>query len=218
MVPSIDLATEHPLISVAVAKHRFLSLFLFWRSHTRSGRSIDAMFYVKHLTHAHFVRGRTDRHIIGASRSEPHTTEFYAFLGILYIIIIIIYYILSIRTTSDKVRMRQMFHVKTWRRCSAHYVYAFAKKEKASEIDASPQLPISMGVQSLERLRLPWSVPLDRSRLPRSAIMAVQVQSTDVFLCYQRLRVSCALCNNFQPARPRQTTERRLAPLYVEHA
>ena len=55
---------------------------------------------------------------------------------------------------------------------------------------------------------------LDRSR---SAIMAVQVQSTDVFLCYQRLRVSCALCNNFQAARPRQTTERRLAPLYVEH-
>ena len=36
---------------------------LFWRSHTRSGRSIDAMFYVKHLTHAHFVRGRTDRYI-----------------------------------------------------------------------------------------------------------------------------------------------------------
>ena len=124
---------------------------------------------------------------------------------------------LSIRTTSDKVRMRQMFHVKTWRRCSAHYVYAIAKKEKGSEIDASPQLPISTGVQSLERSRLPWSVPLDRSRLPRSAIMAVQVQSTDVFLCYQRLRVSCALCNNFQAARPRQTTERRLAPLYVEH-
>ena len=90
--------------------------------------------------------------------------------------------ILSIRTTSDKVRMRQMFHVKTWRRCSAHYVYAIAKKEKGSEIDASPQLPISTGVQSLERSRLPWLVPLDRSRLPRSAIMAVQVQSTDVFL------------------------------------
>ena len=47
--------------------------------------------------------------------------------------------------------------------------------------------------------------------------MAAQVQSTDVFLCYQRLTVSCALCNNFQAARPRQTTERRLAPLYVEH-
>ena len=74
--------------------------------------------------------------------------------------------------------MRQMFHVKTWRRCSAHYVYAIAKKEKGSEIDASPQLPISMGVQSLDRSRLPWSVPPDRSRLPRSAIMAVQVQST----------------------------------------
>ena len=42
-------------------------------------------------------------------------------------------------------------------------------------------------------------------------------QSTDVFLCYQRLRVACALCNDFQAARPRQTTERRLAPLYVEH-
>ena len=26
MVTSIDLATEHPLISIAVAKHRFLSL------------------------------------------------------------------------------------------------------------------------------------------------------------------------------------------------
>ena len=59
-------------------------------------------------------------------------------------------------------------------------VYAIAKKEKGSEIDASPQLPISTGVQSLERSRLPWSVPLNRSRLPRSAIMAVQVQSTDV--------------------------------------
>ena len=95
-------------------------------------------------------------------------------------------------------------------------MYAIAKKE---EIDASPQLPISTGVQSLDQSRLPWSVPLDRSRLPRSAMMAVQVQSTDVFLCYQRLKVSCALCNDFQAAtcRPRQTTERRLAPLYVEH-
>ena len=34
-----------------------------------------------------------------------------------------------------------------------------------SDIDASPQLPISTGVP-----RLPWSVPLDRSRSPRSAI------------------------------------------------
>ena len=31
-------------------------------------------------------------------------------------------------------------------------------------------------------------------------------ECTDVFLCYQRLGVSCALCNNFQAARPRQTT------------
>ena len=43
------------------------------------------------------------------------------------------------------------------------------EKGSASEIDASPQLPIATGVQSLDRSRLPWSVPLDRSRLPRSA-------------------------------------------------
>ena len=52
------------------------------------------MFYVKHLTHAHFVRGRTDRYIIGASRSEPHTTEFYAFLGIL---LLLLYIYVSVR-------------------------------------------------------------------------------------------------------------------------
>ena len=89
-------------------------------------------------------------------------------------------------------------------------MYAIAKKEKGSEIDASPQLPISTGVQSLDRSRVPWSVPLDRDYQGQ----AVQVQSTDVFLCYQRLRVSCMLCSYFQAARPRQTTERRLAPLY----
>ena len=40
-VTSIDLATEHPLIiSVAVAKHRFLSLFLFGdRIHVVGGTS-----------------------------------------------------------------------------------------------------------------------------------------------------------------------------------
>ena len=31
-------------------------------------------------------------------------------------------------------------------------------KRKSSEIDASPQLPISTGVQLLDRSRLPWSV------------------------------------------------------------
>ena len=99
MVTSIDLATEHPLISVAVAKHRFLSHFLFWRSHTCSGRSIDAMLYVKHLTHAHFVRGRTDTYIIGASAVKPHMDDTSAIFHILsYIIIIIIYY----RRTSDR--------------------------------------------------------------------------------------------------------------------
>ena len=48
-----------------------------------------------------------------------------------------------------------------------------------------------------------------------SAIMSAQAQSTDVCLCYQRLRVSCMLCNNFQAARQRQTElERRLTPVY----
>ena len=42
MVTSIDLATEHPLLSVAVAKHQFLrlSLFLFGdRIHVVGGAS-----------------------------------------------------------------------------------------------------------------------------------------------------------------------------------
>ena len=38
----------------------------------------------------------------------------------------------------------------------------------------------NMSVQLLDRLRLLWSVPLDRLRSPRSAIMVAQVQSTDV--------------------------------------
>ena len=44
--------------------------------------------------------------------------------------------------------------------------------------------------------------------------VSYQVQSTNACLFYQRLGVSCTLCNDFQAARPRQTTERRLAPLY----
>ena len=50
--------------------------------------------------------------IIGASRSEPHTTEFYAFLGILLLLLLLLLLYICIRTTSDEVRMRQMFHVK----------------------------------------------------------------------------------------------------------
>ena len=64
-----------------------------------------------------------------------------------------VYYIciyISIRTTSRLLRMRQMFHVK-------HGVDAppttcmRSPKRKSSEIDASPQLPISTGVQCLDR-------------------------------------------------------------------
>ena len=67
--------------------------------------------------------------------------------------------------------MRQMFHLK-------HGVDAppttcmRSPKRKGSEIDASPQLPISTGVQSLDRSRLPWSV---RSIDRRSAIMPAQL-------------------------------------------
>ena len=149
-----------------------------------------------------------------ASRSEPHSTDFYAFHGICtyYVCMYVCTYV-CIRTTSDKVSMHQMFHVNMALMLCPLRV-CDRQEEKGSGIDASPQLPISTGVQLLDRSRLPWSVPLDRSRSPRSAIMAAQVQSTDVFLCYQRLRVSCTLCNKFQTARLRQTTERRLAPLY----
>ena len=72
-------------------------------------------------------------------------------------IYIYIYIYISIRTTSRLLRMRQMFHVK-------HGVDAppttcmRSPKRKSSEIDASPQLPISTGVQCLDRSRLPWSV------------------------------------------------------------
>ena len=109
--------------------------------------------------------------------------------------------------TSDKV---QMFHVKH----GVDGLRVCDRKKKMALSFARGQLQISTGVQSLDRSRLPWSVLLGRLRSPRSAIMAAQVQSTDVCLCYQRLRVSCMLCNNFQAARPRQTTEWRLAPLY----
>ena len=34
-------------------------------------------------------------------------------------------------------------------------------KRPTTTCDASPQLPISTNVQSLDRSRLPWSVPLD---------------------------------------------------------
>ena len=74
-----------------------------------------------------------------------------------YYICIYIYIYISIRTTSRLLRMRQMFHVK-------HGVDAppttcmRSPKRKSSEIDASPQLPISTGVQCLDRSRLPWSV------------------------------------------------------------
>ena len=62
------------------------------------------------------------------------------------------YMYISNRTTFDKVCMRQVFHVK-------HGIDALptmCMRSKGSEIKASPQLPISTGVQSLDRSRLPW--------------------------------------------------------------
>ena len=52
MVTSIDLATEHPWISVAVAKHRFLSLFPVTRPAYR--KSIEA--YTILFAYAHCAR------------------------------------------------------------------------------------------------------------------------------------------------------------------
>ena len=102
----------------------------------------------------------------------------------------------NIRTTFRLLRMRQMFHgvdappttcmrspkrKRLRNRC-------FATATDINGCSVARSIEVTM---------------VDRSRLPRSAIMAAQVQSTDVFPCYQRLRVSCALCNNFQAARPR---------------
>ena len=59
------------------------------------------MFYVKHLTHAHFVRGRTDRYIIynWGERSEALHGRY--ILDFSYIIIIIIIIIIYYRRTSN---------------------------------------------------------------------------------------------------------------------
>ena len=151
--------------------------------------------------------------IIGTSQSEaPH----YWVLCIPRYIIYYVYYILCIYiyiyicTTSRLLRMRQMFHVK-------HGVDAppttCMRSPKRKRLRNQCFADIN-GCSVARSIEVTMVGTLDRSRLPRSVIMAAQVQSTDVFLCYQRLRVSCALCNNFQAARPRQTTERRLAPLY----
>ena len=120
---------------------------------------------------------------------------------------------LSIRTTSDKVRMRQMFHVKHGVDAPPTTCMRSPKRKRLRNRCFATATDIH-GCSVARSIEVTMVGTLDRSRLPRSAIMAAQVQSTDVFLCYQRLRVSCALCNNFQAARPRQTTERRLAPLY----
>ena len=59
---------------------------------------------------------------------------------------------------------RQMFHVKHGVDAPPTTCMRSPKKKKAqTEIDASPQLPISTGVQSLDRSRLPWSVGTARS-------------------------------------------------------
>ena len=66
--------------------------------------------------------------LLGRAGAKPHTTEFYAFRGILYIICYI-----SIRTTSDKVRMRKMFHVKHGVDAPPTTCMRSPKKEKAQK-------------------------------------------------------------------------------------
>ena len=118
----------------------------------------------------------------------------------------------QIRTTSRLLRMRQMFHVKHGVDAPPTTCMRSPKRKRLRNRCFATATDIN-GCSVTRSIEVTMVGTLDRSRLPRSAIMAAQVQSTDVFLCYQRLRVSCALCNNFQEARPRQT-ERRLAPLY----
>ena len=91
---------------------------------------------------------------------EPHTTEFYAFLGICIYIYIYVSVQPLTKCTCVKCFMSKMASMlRPLRVCNR-------QKEKGSEIDASPQLPTSVGVQSLNRSRLPRSVLLDRSRSP----------------------------------------------------
>ena len=152
----------------------------------------------------------TANYVIGASRSEaPHYWVLCIPRYIIYVYIYIYIYPYDLQAIAHASNVSR----KTWRRCSAHYVYAIAKKKKLWNRCFATATDIN-GCSVARSIEVTMVGTLDRSRLPRSAIMAAQVQSTDVFLCYQRLRVSCALCNNFQAARPRQTTERRLAPLY----
>ena len=81
-----------------------------------------------------------------------------------------------------------------------HYVYAIAKKKKAL-INASPQLPMSTDVRSLDRSRL----PLARSAIKSRVLMHAYATRGLGFL------VRCATIQG------RLTTERRLAPLYNNH-
>ena len=84
------------------------------------------------------------------------------------------------------------------------------QKEKGSvksDVDASPHAATNINKCSVVTM-------VGTARSIEITKVSYQVQSTDACLCYQRLRISCTLCNNFQAARPRQTTERRLAPLY----
>ena len=149
--------------------------------------------------------------LLGRAGAKPHTTEFYAFRGILCMYIYIYIY-LSVRPPGYW-RMRQMFHVKHGVDAPPTTCMRSPKRKRLRNRCFATATDIN-GCSVARSIEVTMVGTLDRSRLPRSAIMAAQVQSTDVFLCYQRLRVSCALCNNFQAARPRQTTERRLAPLY----
>ena len=76
MVTSIDLATEHPLLSVAVAKHQFLrlSLFLFGDRIHVVGHPLLSVAVAKHqfLRLSLFLFG--DRiHVVGGASTPCFT-------------------------------------------------------------------------------------------------------------------------------------------------
>ena len=120
-----------------------------------------------------------------------------------------------IRTTSDKVRMRQMFHVKHGvdappttcmrspkRKRLRNRCFATATDINRCSVARSIEVTMVGRYHSIDR---DYQGQLSRRLRSRVLMHAYATRG---------LRVSCALCNNFQAARPRQTTERRLAPLY----
>ena len=120
----------------------------------------------------------------------------------------------SICTTSDKVCMHKMFHVE-------HGIDAPPTTCMRSPKRKWPWNRWFATATDINGCSVARSIEVTMVGTARSIEITMQGQlswrlkSRVLMYAYTR-RVSCTLCNNFQAAsyRPRQTTERRLAPLY----